>query len=318
MYPLLFVALAVYHNVSLWLIGARAPGELTLEGTAGLAYGPYTFGAAHYFLRVAGEAIAEFRPASGLNDADYARRRYELVTLPAGRLWLALLIGALVAFGSVMFAAPAALEPYGGTPLRALVVLGPAVLFGYTMFPIVVWQTVRQLRAVERLHRDATSIDLFDTGPIYAFSRLTMQIGLAFVFVGYYSLTVNFSFQAGNPISLATIGGTILVGISCFIVPLWGIHGRLAKEKAALARGVNLRAQAVQEELYRRVDASSLGGIKDVTDALTGINVTREQIHRLPTWPWPPQVLRGFVSAVALPVIVFLLSRYVGGQVHLV
>ena len=65
------------------------------------------------------------------------------------------------------------------------------------------------------------------------------------------------------------------------------------------------------------MDASSLPGVKDVTDALGGINATREQIARLPTWPWPPQVLRGFISAIALPVLVFLLSRYVGGQIHL-
>jgi hypothetical protein len=317
-YPLLFAVLVAYDNVSLWLTGTQPVGSVSTDGIAGLAYGPYSIAAAHYFTRVAGRAIEVFRPASGLSDADYAARRYTLVTLPAGRLWLALLIGSIVALGSVAFAPAAGLAPYGGTSLRALVVLGPAVLFGYAMFPIVVWQTARQLREVALLHRDATAIDLFDAAPIYAFSRLTGQIGLAFVFVGYYSLTVNAAFQAGNLISLAIVGSTVAVGVACFIVPLWGIHGRLVAEKTALVRGVNLRAQAVQQELYRRIDASNLAGVKDVTDALGGIHTTREQIARLPTWPWPPQVLRGFLSAILLPVIVFLLSRYVGGQVHLV
>jgi hypothetical protein len=316
-YPLSYLALVAYHMVSLWLTGSRPVGSVSLDGLDGLAYGPYTLAAAHYFTRVAGRAIEVFRPASGLSDADYDRRRYELTTLPAGRLWVALVIGALVALGSVVFASPAALAPYGGTPQIALVVLGPAVLFGYAMFPVVAYQTMRQLREVERLHRDAPALDLFDTAPIYAFSRLTAQIGLALVLLGYYSMTVNATFQAGNVVSLAIVGGTVFVGVACFILPLWGIHGRLVAEKAKLVRGANLRGQALQEELYRRVDGSSLSGVKDVTDALGGIHATREQIAKLPTWPWPPQVLRGFISAIALPVLVFLLSRYVGGQIHL-
>ncbi|MBI2782245.1 MAG: hypothetical protein HYX55_10695 [Chloroflexi bacterium] len=317
-YPLLLIALIAYHEVSLWATGSRPVGTFTTDGLSGLAYGPYTLAALHYLLRIADQAAVRFKPASGMSDEVFEQRRYELVTLPGGRLWVVLVIGALAAAGAVLYAPPEAIAWYGGKGSTALIVLGPAALFGYTMFPVVIYQSVRQLRLVERFHRDATAIDMFDTGPIFAFSRLTMQIGLAFVFAGYYSLTVNASFQAGNLISLAIIATTILLGIACFIVPLWGIHGRLMAEKDLLVRGVNLRSQALQQELYRRVDAANLVGVKDVTDALGGITATREQIHRLPTWPWPPQVLRGFITAIVLPVLIFLISRYVGAQAHLV
>jgi len=39
------------------------------------------------------------------------------------------------------------------------------------------------------------------------------------------------------------------------------------------------------------------------------------RIARLPTWPWPPNVLRGFLSALLLPVLVYVASRLIGGQV---
>jgi hypothetical protein len=52
-----------------------------------------------------------------------------------------------------------------------------------------------------------------------------------------------------------------------------------------------------------------------VTDALSGVHATREQIGKLSTWPRPPQVLRGFISAILLPVVVFLITRYIGGQI---
>ncbi len=311
-YPLMFVALLAYQNVMLWVLGVRPVGSFTLDGAAALPYGPYAIGVTHYMTRVAARAMDAFRPASGLSDADFARRRYELITLPAGMLWLPLVIGTIVAAGAIQGAPTAAIVLYGGTREAAAIVMGPASLFGYGMFAIVFWYTVRQLRQVDRLHHEATALDLFDTGPIYAFSRLTVQVGLAYVFVAYYTLVANASFQIGNAFSLGSMAVSISVGVACFFLPLWGIHGRLAAEKAALIRGVNLRAQALQEDLYRRVDGASLGGVGDVTSALTGIHATREQINRLPTWPWPPQVLRGFISAILLPVIVFLISRYAG------
>lgn len=58
------------------------------------------------------------------------------------------------------------------------------------------------------------------------------------------------------------------------------------------------------------------GGVKEVADAIGGIRATSEGIDKLPTWPWPPQVLRGFLSAVLLPVIVFFVTRYVGVQIQ--
>ena len=74
-----------------------------------------------------------------------------------------------------------------------------------------------------------------------------MRIGIAFVFVSYYGLVANAAFQAGNAIALGVIAGSILTGVACFLVPLWGIHGRLTTEKGALIRGVNQRAQALQD-----------------------------------------------------------------------
>jgi hypothetical protein len=315
-YPLSFVALVAYYNVALWITGSRPVGALTIDGIAAVVYGPYMVAASHYFSRVAGRAIEVFRPASGLSDADYALRRYELVTLPRGRLWLPLLIGAIIGVGSILSASAEAIAPYGGTRLTALVVLGPAAIFGYGMALVVSYQAIRQLREVDRLHREATAIDLFDTAPIYAFSGLSMRIGSGAVFAVYYALVANSAFQTGNAFSIVVIAGAIPLSVACFIVPLWGIHGRLTAEKDVLVRGVNLRAQAVQEELYRRVDASNLVGVKDVTDALVGIHATRQQIDKLPTWPWPPQVLRGFVSAILLPVVVFLITRYAGGLIR--
>jgi hypothetical protein len=37
----------------------------------------------------------------------------------------------------------------------------------------------------------------------------------------------------------------------------------------------------------------------------------RDRIQRLPRSPWPPQLLRGFVSALVLPLVIYILTRLV-------
>jgi hypothetical protein len=174
---------------------------------------------------------------------------------------------------------------------------------------------VRQLRLVVRIHRDATRIDPFDRGPVYAFSRLTVVTGLAYVVIGYYGMAINGAFQAGNVVSLATLGSTFAIGLITFIVPLWGIHDRLVDEKALLLGEVERRLGHLGDEMYRRVDAGEFDGTKAVGDSIGGVNLLRERIARLPTWPWPPNLLRGFLSALLIPVIVYIASRLIGGQV---
>jgi hypothetical protein len=313
-YPLLLVVLVLYHHVSLWLVGGLPVGSWSSDGLAGLAYGPYLLFAAHVNMRVAARAIAEFRPASGLSDSAYARARYELTTLPGGILWVPAGIGVVIAIGSLLSASDAAIAPYGGTRANAFIVFGPASLFGYVMAAVVTWAVVRQLLRVGSLLRRASSLDLYDTAPIYAFSRLTGLVGVAVVFVAYYTYVANSAFQVGNVFSLSTIAAAILGGLACFVLPLWGIHDRLVMEKSALVRGANQRAEALQAELYRRVDAGELAGIDSVTDAIDGVIATRSLMDRLPTWPWPPEVLRGFVTAVLLPVIVYVITTVVGAQ----
>jgi hypothetical protein len=195
------------------------------------------------------------------------------------------------------------------------VALFPIAVFGYATMLLALAHTTRQLRLVSRIHREAGAIDLFDRAPVYAFSRFTAQIGLTYLIAGYYTLTVNSAFQAGNVIGLAVLGLVIAFGAACFVLPLWGIHGRLVGEKELLMAGVDARIRKLDDELYRRIDAGEFDGTKVISEGIAGADASRDRIARLPTWPWPPQVFRGFLSALLLPVIVYLLSRLIGGHI---
>jgi hypothetical protein len=279
-----------------------------------VAYAPYVLAALALINRASLRALAAFWPATGWPAADQAAWRYAFVNSPRGVTVPAIVFGVLAAIGA-FFSAPG--DVFGGGSDRAVMLAAylPSAILGYSLVVVAIVHTARQLRLVARIHREATAIDPFDRVPLYAFSHLTVRVGLAYVISGLYALTVNGSFQEGNAIGIAVLVATFGFGIACFVLPLWGIHDRLGHEKEALLRQVEGRLSSLGEEMYRRIDGGQFDGTKVVSEALAGVQALRERIVRLPTWPWPPNVLRGFLSALLVPVVVYLVSRLIGGRI---
>jgi hypothetical protein len=276
----------------------------------GVVYGPFLLAVLAAANFVSKRSLVAFWPATGWPEADRPGWEAAFVNTPGPWGWVSLAIGVPLAIGSFL-SAPTDLLGQGSDRLVLLVAYLPALILGYAMAPAAFVHTLRQLRLVSRIHQEATAIDPFDRGPVYAFSRLTVLTGLGYVIVGYYSLTVNGAFTAGNLLAVVALVVSLVVGIGTFVVPLWGIHERLVDEKAILIRGVEERVGRIGTEMYRRIDAGEFDGSKVMSDALGGVTTLRDRIQRLPTWPWPPQLLRGFVSALVLPLVIYVLTRLV-------
>jgi hypothetical protein len=309
-FPALAVVLFGYAHVIVWVTGRVPFGVIEPVIAVGVVYGPFLLAVLAAANFVSKRSLDAFWPATGWPEADRATWAAAFVNTPGPWGWVSLAIGIPLAIGSFL-SAPTELLGEGSDRLVLLVAYLPALILGYSMAPAAFVHTLRQLRLVSKIHREATEIDPFDRGPVYAFSRLTVLTGLGYVLVGYYSLTVNGAFSAGNVLAGAALAISIIVGVVTFIVPLWGIHERLVDEKAILLRGVEVRVGRIGAEMYRRIDAGEYDGSKVMSDALGGVTTLRDRIQRLPTWPWPPQLLRGFVSALLLPLVIYVLTRLV-------
>ncbi len=315
LYPALAAILFLWAHGLLWVTGRLDVGTFDQTLTVSVVYGPYALWVIGYLNGVGGRALDAFWPATGWPEQDRAAWAQAITTVRAG-LGLPSLVLGIVLAALAFLSAPAAVV--GTDDLHRLTyaaALAPIAILGYAMTVVAVAHTWRQLRLVVRIHREARAIDPFDRGPVYAFSRFTVQIGLAFLVSGYYALTVNAAFQSGNLVGLAVLGLVLLLGAACFILPLWGIHGRLVAVKDALLAGVEERVTKLADELYRRIDAGELDGTKVINEAIAATGAVRERIGKLPTWPWPPQLFRGFLSALLIPVVVYLASRLIGGQI---
>lgn len=301
-------ALLAWGHAVQWLAGSRAVGSVDANLLILAAYSPYVLIGLPVGIRIGRTALDTFWPATGWPEAEKSVWSRALSVVPLWSEAMVLAFGALGGVAALLSAPAAVLGPEAGRSTIIVAYL-PAFLAGYGLAAVGTLATIRWLRTVVRIHRQAEAIDIFDRGPIYAFSRLTSAVGLAYTVAAYFSLTVNSAFQQGNATSLAFIGVNLLAAILLFVVPMWGIHGRLARQKDTLLREVEARTNRLAAELYARIDAGQLDSTKVVLDALPGTTALRERIERLPTWPWPPNLLRGFVSALLVPLVIYVLTR---------
>ncbi len=315
LFPAMAGLLLVWAHAILWATGRLAVGTFDPTLTVSVVYGPYTLAALAYLNRVAGRALVAFWPATGWPERYRPSWAQAFTTVRAGLELPSLIVGLVVAIAAFQSAPAAIVGTDDLSRLTYAAAFAPIAIFGYSMVVLAIAHTSRQLSLVARIHRRARAIDPFDRGPVYAFSQFTAQIGFALLVSGYYTLTFNSSFQSGNVVGLVVLGLVIVLGAACFILPLWGIHGRLVGEKEALLAGVEDRVSKLALELYRRIDDGEYDGTKVINEAIAAAGAIRERIERLPTWPWPPQLLRGFLSALLLPVVVYVISRLIGGQI---
>jgi hypothetical protein len=263
-----------------------------------------------YLDRVAGSAFDAFRPALDMPEAQLASRRYQLVVLPSVPAWL-VTIAAFVITPLYYIADPVVAAVVGYTPAQ-LVLRAASEGFSSAVLLLIILQLGRQLRMVDSIVASAEHIDLFQPGPVYAFSRLTARAAIALIVLIGTSTVVAAPTDLGAASLLLWgpwIVGIPLFGIAAFVLPLRGMHERLVVEKERLQGETESRLKRLLAEINRDVDAGDLSRADALNKALATVLQERDVIAHLPTWPWSTSTLRAIGTAVALPLLLFLAQR---------
>jgi len=307
-YLVLGTVVVVVMYAQPWTLGAASPftpvEKLYWGGIIGVQ-----LAAAGYVRRVAGMAFDAFRPALRLPEPELAVLRHRLVVIPAGPAFAA------AATGIALAAASLAINPAATTsaPLTGTLLAGAFVLQGWlsAVMLVLLLQLLRQIREIRALLARAVVVDVFRPGPLHAFARVTSVTG---------SLLVLFIASSFLVIPLPTEPGTLLVAwlpylvvppiiaVSAFVLPLYGMHGRLVDEKERLQGEAEERLQGLFAEMNRDIDARDLARADAVNKTLTSLLQQRDVLAKLPTWPWSTATLRGFVTAILLPLFLFLMQ----------
>jgi hypothetical protein len=274
----------------------------------------YVLWLAHFIDRAGARALAAFRPALEVSgDAEYALLEYRLTTLPA----VPALIASLLGVGFVLFALNA-----GFVPFQLLKIDAPPVWGWYNaLIEIVLWavigmfgyHTLRQLALVREIYDERTAINVFRPGPLYALTGLMARTAIGLGIIGYGSLISGS--QTINPVSGMALGVMTSAGVLLsFFYPLLGIHRRLSEEKERVLGESMTRLERLVAETQGDIDAGRIERAAELRDQTNAVQMQYQMLEKIPTWPWQPETIRVLISALLLPLVLFVV-QYVIQQI---
>ncbi|MBM4409144.1 MAG: hypothetical protein FJ038_11260 [Chloroflexi bacterium] len=305
-YAVAFAAVLLGTHLPAWADGFLPLGAVDayLASLAIYVVGP--IGAIHVLDRAAARAWATFSRATRLSSEESARAGRELTEMPAWptAAWSMAGVALALVYTVGQYGAPLDLE---GEPLTFLATLAISLVsFGEAL--ALVYHTVRQLRFIARIDGYVETVDLLDLQPLHAFAGFTAATGsglLAFAYLSAATDPATFTNPALFAGTLALVG----LAVACFVVPLLGMHGRIVAEKSRRMAAANARLTRALADLDRRADTSDLTDADAFTKHLAGLITQRDLLARVSTWPWQPDTVRWFGTALVLPVGLWLVFR---------
>ena len=305
----LLVAEAVYITGLVWWNGKLPVGEVDLRRLFIAVVAPYLLWVRLHLDRVAGAALDDFRPALAVDEGEFQRLRYELTTLPLRTSRTVTAIAVVVFLANWGRAPMWLLDDYATSMASALLFMGPIGLFTFAVAALSIAQAVHQLQTVQYLHDRAGTIRLFRTKPLYAFSHVAARTGMSLLLLVYYVASVRPDVLLASPPLRTLVLIMVLTAVACFVLPLRGMHRRIAAEKDHALAQTALRFEALTGRLHERIEAGDLGDADRLAMQLSSVVTERDALNRVSTWPWELPTITAFVTTMVLPAIVWVLQR---------
>ena len=251
-------------------------------------------------------AISEFEPLLQISSETKHRLEYEFTTMPARSVLLSAVAWAVVFVLSwfVGFAPAVTVYGLGSLATRASFIAG---FISFSIGSVIYYHSVRQLRLVSRTVQMVDQFDLFLLEPAYSFSVLTARTGISWVALLTLSL-LTFPLEVGGITEISYLILQVALALGAFLLPLRFVNRRLVLEKRGQLVELDQRTKAALARLHQRIDENDLSEIPRLNDVLKGLTTEREILERIPTWPWRPGLLAGFLSVIVIPIVLFLLQ----------
>jgi hypothetical protein len=158
---------------------------------------------------------------------------------------------------------------------------------------VLIYHTIRQLRLVNQINSNSLRINLFQIGPLQAFSRLTASTAVGLLLFMNLWMLINPDLLA-NPVNLGLATGFGIITVSA--------------QKAKALHEIDLRL----EDVFIKFDQHFLEDDYPAMDTLNGtissLEIQRNRVEAVPTWPWNPGTVRSVMAAIALPLILMLVQ----------
>ncbi|MGD9147210.1 MAG: hypothetical protein PVI80_16705 [Anaerolineae bacterium] len=306
-YADLGLVLILCQMLFLWLDGGLQAEELLPIIIYNGLLTAFALALIHILDRQAVTALNAMRPTLEMTEAEFDESQYRLSNMP----FLAPLIAGMILLVVVILMEQVSTLPNRYAALEQLPVFSivyhivdksSAFLLG-----VIIYHTVRQLGRVNAINLNHVRVNLFNLGPLQAFSKLTASTAVGLVIGVYGWMLINPELLA-DPVSLAFVGAFTVMAVAVFVWPLLGTHRRMEVEKAELLQELDLYFEAAFAKLYQRLRDDDDSAIEKLNGTISSLEIQHRRISAIPTWPWRPETARLALSAIALPMILTILQ----------
>jgi hypothetical protein len=296
------VLIALVAHAMVWATGSEPTGTLVPDLWVAPILAGGLLALSAFMKRNAESAFRDFRAA--LDDPEHEDEQRQRLTVIRDRVALLGGLGlVLITFAVYLILVKPTTAP---RPQAVENLVGALWLPASFVLGMVIAQTLAQLRAVRHLSSVARRIDILNPGSVDALSRVTLvgSVGLlTFVFAASLAL------PQATPSYLWLDGVLIVFAVLAFVLPLTVMHRRLGDQKAELLAGSSLRVRTVLEQLHAAIDVHDLSAADGLNKMVSSALAERDLLTRLSTWPWTTATIRGFGSALLVPVVIFVITR---------
>lgn len=308
------VLVALFVAIQAWQGAYREGGFFA--GHIFVAVQPlYGIASIHYLDRVAANALRQFRPAMKGGEPEYKAALYRLTTSPARPMAAAGVLGAALAVAQLLLSGDpetiASFQKVATTPI-SLAAHNVNITVAWVGYAATAYHAYHQLKVIDWLYTSRAMIDPFHPEPLYALSDVTSRMAMLIVAAIYGWVMVSVAGMGGElptePLFYLTSASWILMGILIFIWPLWGAHQLLVEAKNRALHGNATGYTTAVDELHRAVTGRALDEVDVWNKALAALDMERNRLDRLATWPWSPGALRNLLVALLVPILIWILQ----------
>ncbi len=295
-------------SLSMWLegvvpAGTFIPAHIYLASTL-----PFFLLVMDNLNQRAASALDGMRPVLDVEEGVLSSFHQRLITLPGLPALVSMVFALVFVFlTEALSGATYQIELFEGYPISAgglrLIYLASWCFFG-----VFIYHTIYQLNLVNQIYSNHVKVNLYRMNPLHGLSNLSAWSAICLILAPYGFLLINPTVQLADPITLVFYIFVTFIAVVTFIWPQLGINRLQRKEKARLLDEAKKRYEKLLLELHRRVDQGEYNQIAALNPGFNLVEAELATIKRTPTWPWQPETIRWFVSALVSPIFIWLIQ----------
>jgi hypothetical protein len=290
-----------------WLTDSRTPLPAWLTILLVSWWPVFLFWGMHYLDLYAASAFEVLEPSLKGDEQSRGKLKYRLTTLPARlALWISLIYALINIINDSR-----QMQPHNVSEMIAIIVYLFIRTLGNTVSAAFIYHAIHQLSAIRTIYAACEIISPLRPYDLYALSGLALRNAFIMISVTYIFYFTNSDQNRFDLLVQVVIPVSLLAGI-LFVAPLLGVHQMLLKEKNRLHSQAAEQLEAVIEELHQKVKNKQFDSIDGPNKAISGLQTELNILDKTTTWPWQPDAPRWLLTAILLPVTVWLLQRLLG------